>query len=79
MSVIYTGAIYSEISKYLQVQDGFSFGEKLTQIERHTNKKFIELKDEEILNALVYLVKDKEYYEDKQLTTEEFYEWIDNK
>jgi hypothetical protein len=79
MSVKYTGSIYTEIGRFLQVQDGFSFGEKLTQIERHTNKKFIELTDEEILNTLLFLVKSDSYYEDTQLTNEEFYEWLDNK
>ena len=78
-AVKYTGAIYTELGKYLQKQDVFSFGEKLTQIEKHTNKKLIELSDEEILNTLTFLVKDNSYYEDTQLTNEEFYQWIDNK
>lgn len=78
-AVKYTGAIYTELGKYLQKQDSFSFGEKLTQIEKHTKKKLIEITDEELYNSLIFLVKDNTYYEDTQLTNEEFYEWIDNK
>lgn len=79
MSIKYIGAIYTEIGKYLQVQDGFNVGQKLSQIEKHTNKKFIELSDEELLNTITFLVKDDYYYKDNKLTDEDFYKWIDNK
>ncbi len=79
MRVEYSGLIYVELGKYLAINDGFSFGEKLVQLEKTTKKRFYNLSEEEIYNTLKSLVATKEYYKDEKLTDEEFNSWREYK
>jgi len=71
----YLGNIWVELENYLSINDGFSFGEKLAQIEktasklfpqekRFTKNRFINLTDKEIFEALTETIK-TEYYQDE--------------
>ena len=61
----YSGQIYLTLPKLLSIQDGFSFGQKLAQIEKTAKKKFIDMSDEDIYNSLKQLVETKDYYKDE--------------
>ena len=79
LKVEYKGQFYLDLPIYLSIADGYSLGEKLTQIEKEAKKKFIEMSDEEIYTTLRYLTTTKEYFKDEKLNEEEFKEWSDNK
>lgn len=58
------GAIVDLITDLFMINDGFSAGEKLTQIEKTAKKRFYNLSDEEIYNALKETIK-TDYYNDE--------------
>lgn len=64
------GAISELITELFMINDGFSAGEKLTQIEKTAKKRFLEMSDEEIYNSLKETIKN-DYYSDEFLTKEE--------
>ena len=72
MKVEYSGQIYVNLSKLLIIQDKFTFGQKLTQIEKTAKKKFIDMSDEDIYNSLKLLIETKDYHTD-ELPDENFW------
>ena len=66
IKIEYSGYFYKDLPKLLIVKDNFTLGQKLTQIEKTANKKFIDMSDEEIFNTLKKLVDTKDYYIDEQ-------------
>ena len=72
MKVEYSGQIYVNLSKLLIIQDKFTFGQKLAQIEKTAKKKFIDMSDEDIYNSLKLLFETKDYYAD-ELPDESFW------
>jgi hypothetical protein len=66
MKVEFSGHIYLNLPKLLSVQDGYTFGQKLAQIEKTAKKRFIYLTDEEIYEALKSLLESKDYYLDEK-------------
>jgi hypothetical protein len=71
----YSGQIYQNLGKFLAIPDGFTFGEKLTQIEKEAKKRFYDMTDEEIYIVINFLLSTKEYYKDDKLSDEEFEQW----
>ena len=65
MKVEYSGQIYLNLPKLLSIQDKFTFGQKLAQIEKTAKKKFIDMSDEDIYNSLKQLIETKDYYKDE--------------
>lgn len=65
------GVIYTELGKLLQINDGFTFGQKMKQIEVTLGSKFYDSTDEEVLKVLLFLNKTKEYYQDEPMSEEE--------
>ena len=65
MKVEYSGQIYVNLSKLLIIQDKFTFGQTLAQIEKTAKKKFIDMSDEDIYNSLKQLIETKDYYKDE--------------
>jgi hypothetical protein len=72
----YIGNIYIKLEDFLNIQDGFSMGEKFAQIEKTASKmfpqnkkftknRFINLTDKEIYEALVETIK-ADYYDDEK-------------
>lgn len=57
------GAIAELITELFMINDGFSAGEKLTQIEKTAKKKYYSMNDTEIYNALKETIK-QDYYTD---------------
>lgn len=57
------GAIAELITELFMINDGFSAGEKLTQIEKTAKKKYYNMSDEQIYNALKETIK-QDYYTD---------------
>lgn len=57
------GAIVDLITELFMINDGFSAGEKLTQIEKTAKKRFYNQTDEELYNALLETTR-TDYYTD---------------
>lgn len=64
------GAIVDLITELFMIDDGFSAGEKLTQIEKTAKKRFHLMNDEEVYNALKETLKN-DYYSDTYYSDEE--------
>lgn len=64
MQIKLEGAILELITDLFIIDDGFSAGEKLTQIEKTAKKRFYDMTNEDIYNALVE-VNNSEYYQDE--------------
>lgn len=64
MSVKFEGAILELIEELFMINDGFSAGEKLTQIEKTAKKRFYSMSNEDLYNALQETVK-IDYYSDE--------------
>ena len=64
MQIKLEGAILELITDLFIIDDGFSVGEKLTQIEKTAKKRFYDMTNEDIYNALVE-VNNSEYYQDE--------------
>ena len=79
MQTNFVGAIHSELFEYFMVDDGFNILQKLTQIEKTTKKRYMEMSDKDVLNTIQELRKNQDYYKDQKLTPEEFKEWINAK
>lgn len=71
----YIGNIHHMLFDIFQKNDGFSVGEKLTQIEKITKKRFFNLSDQEIYEALEKY-KNTPVEEDEKMTEEEFVGWV---
>jgi hypothetical protein len=63
MSVNLEGVIHEELFKLFLIRDGFSVGEKLTQIEKTAKKRFYNLTNDELYNALIETNK-TDYFSD---------------
>lgn len=72
----YIGAIYTDLFEYFSNSDGFTVGEKLTQIEKTAGNRFLELTDEDIYNTIQKLRKE-DYHSDEKTTDEEFNKWTE--
>lgn len=72
----YLGAIHTELYDLLMVDDNFTVGEKFTQIEKTTKKRFFELTDKELFEAIQKLKKE-DYYSDEKLNDLEFTNWTE--
>lgn len=79
MQVKYVSLFYKELSKYLSISDGFSLGQKLAQIEKFSQNRFINMTDEDIFNTVSALIEDNTYFEDEKMTQIEFEEWLEKK
>jgi hypothetical protein len=75
MHVERSGQIYQDLAKFLAIKDGFTFGQKLTQIEKESKKRFFDMSDEDIYITLKSLIQTKDYYKDEVLNDEEFDSW----
>lgn len=53
MSVNLEGVIHEELFKLFLIRDGFSVGEKLTQVEKTAKKRFYNMTNDELYNALM--------------------------
>lgn len=67
------GAIAELITELFIIDDGFSAGEKLTQIEKTAKKRYHQMNDEELYNALKETLKN-DYYSDTKCSEEEIEE-----
>jgi hypothetical protein len=57
------GVIHEELFKLFLIRDGFSVGEKLTQIEKTAKKRFYNMSNEELYDALRETIK-VDYFSD---------------
>ena len=64
MQIKLEGAILELITDLFIIDDGFSAGEKLTQVEKTAKKRFYDMTNEDLYNALVE-VNNSEYYQDE--------------
>ena len=74
----YTGAIHTELFDLFLIDDGYNIPQKLTQIEKTAKKRFFEMTDVEMYEAIQKLKKE-DYYSDEETTEEEFKTWVDGK
>tara|TARA_R110000782_G_scaffold232667_6_gene318880 strand:+ start:321 stop:560 length:240 start_codon:yes stop_codon:yes gene_type:complete len=74
----YVGAIYEEFFNILRVDDSFTVGQKLANLEKIAGKKFINMSDLEVYNA-IQKTKEEDYHRDEKPTEDEFKKWIDAK
>lgn len=75
----YIGAIHEELYEYFLINDGFNIPQKLAQIEKTANKKYIEMTDVQLFNTIQELRKNNNYHQDQKLTVEEFNNWVNDK
>lgn len=64
------GAIAELLTDLFMINDGFSAGGKLTEVEKKMKKRFFDASEEEIYNALRQTVS-SDYYSDTFYTPEE--------
>lgn len=76
MQVNFQGAIAEAITDIFMINDGFSAGQKLAQLEKTIKKRFIYASDKEIHEGSQEMLK-TDYYSDNQTTDEEFKEFTD--
>jgi hypothetical protein len=74
----FLGNIHNILFDVFQKKDGFSVGEKFTQIEKITKKRFFNLTDQEIYEALE-TYKAMPLEEDEKLSEEDFLGWVNLK
>ena len=74
----YVGAIYDELSEIQMIKDNFTVGQKLAQIEKTANKRFIDMSDLELYDAIQKMRKE-DYYSDEKMSEEDFKNWSDAK
>lgn len=70
MQVNFQGAISEVLSDYFMINDSFTIGQKMAQIEKTAKKRFIYLTDKETYETIKYLLKN-DYYSDTYYTQEE--------
>lgn len=58
------GVIYEMLYELLMVNDNFTVGQKLTQLEKKAKNRFYNMSDEEIYNTLKDTIKE-DYYSDE--------------
>lgn len=58
------GAIVEMFTDLFMIKDGFSAGEKLTQIEKTAKKRYYNMSDEELYNALKETIN-QDYFTDE--------------
>lgn len=73
----YIGGFYKSIFTLLMKDDGYTIGQKLTQLEKASKKRFFDLSDKEIYEVLGEVIA--ENTADTELTDEEFNNWIEDK
>ncbi len=76
IKVEYAGDAYQSLGKFLAIDDKFTFGQKLTQIEKEAKKKLYDMTDEEVYITINFLLKTKDYYKDERMSDKEFEQWI---
>lgn len=64
MQIKLEGVILELITDLFIIDDGFSVGEKLTQIEKTAKKRFYDMTNEDLYKVLVE-VNNSEYYQDE--------------
>jgi len=79
MSTNFVGAIHNELFEYFIIDDGFNIPQKLVQIEKTAQKRFIEMSDKDILTTIQELRKNQDYHKDEKLTEEDFKNWVNAK
>lgn len=70
----YVGAFYKKIFSLLNKADECTIGQKLTQLEKISKKRFFDMSDKEIYDALERAIADD--VTDTNLTEEEFKNWV---
>lgn len=70
----YVGGFYKSMLSLLMKDDGCTIGQKLTQIEKNSKKRFFDLSDKELYEALGKVIE--EDTSDIKMTDEEFNSWI---
>lgn len=70
----YIGAFYKKIDTLLGKKDNCTIGQKLTQLEKISKKRFFDMSDKEIYEALERAIADD--VTDTNLTEEEFNNWV---
>jgi len=73
----FIGAFYKKLFALLNKDDGYTIGKKLTQIEKNSKKRFFDMSDKEVYEALEKSIG--EDTKDEQLTDTEFESWVENK
>lgn len=76
IKVEYSGQVYLKLGEYFAIKDGFSIGEKLTQLEKESGEKLYNLSDEDLYNILSVLVKTQDYHKDEVFSDKEFKNWV---
>lgn len=64
MQVKLKGAIIELLEDFFMIKDNFTVGQKITQIEKTAKKRFYDMSDEDIYNALTTIIK-TDYYTDE--------------
>lgn len=77
-TISYTGAIHTELFDLFLIDDGYNIPQKLTQIEKTAKKRFFDMTDAEMYETIQKLKKEN-YYQDQELETEEFKNWVNAK
>jgi hypothetical protein len=70
----YVGAFYKKIFSLLNKADECTIGQKLTQLEKISKKRFFDMSDKEIYDALERVIADD--VTDTTMTEEEFENWV---
>jgi hypothetical protein len=70
----YIGAFYKKIFTLLNKADECTIGQKLTQLEKISKKRFFDMSDKEIYDALERAIADD--VTDTNLSEEEFNQWV---
>jgi hypothetical protein len=77
MSNQFIGGFYTKLFALLKKDDGYSLGQKLTQIEKTAKKRFYDMTDKELYESLEKSIA--EDVNDSELTDQEFEDWSNNK
>lgn len=75
MSVKLNGIILELITDLFMVQDGFTVGEKLAQVEKTAGSKFCSMSNDELYESLKTTIK-TDYYSDEPMTEKEKEEFL---
>ena len=70
----FIGAFYKKIFTLLNKADECTIGQKLTQLEKISKKRFFDMSDKEIYDALERAIADD--VTDTTMTDEEFNNWV---
>lgn len=70
----FIGAFYKKMFTLLNKADECTIGQKLTQLEKVSKKRFFDMSDKEIYDALERAIADDVV--DTKMTDEEFNNWV---